>query len=179
MFCTLPKDYHDVMNNKQSSLSKSNRSLGMAHSKIQDAGRDIPLETMGAQNPEGELEQASAQEVKKEKCVCVVVVAGMPRSGKLNALNNIFGADFISAYSAFSVTQSIETRCLEGDEDVLIVMETPGLGSTDIPLSKVKRELLGAIGDLNCVLVFCHSVSPGHTLSVADVLVVKKNYRKL
>ena len=42
---------------------------------------------MSAQNPEGGLDQASAQEVKKEKCVCLVVVAGMSRSGKLNALN--------------------------------------------------------------------------------------------
>ena len=60
------------------------------------------------------------------------------------------------------MTQSIETIRVEGDEDVLIVMDTPGLGSTDIPLSKVKQELLDAIGDLNYVLVFCHSVSPGH-----------------
>ena len=62
----------------------------MAHSKIQDAGCDIPLETMGPLNPEGELELASAKEAKKEKCACLVVVDGMSRSGKSNALNNIF-----------------------------------------------------------------------------------------
>ena len=114
-----------------------------------------------------------------EKRTVLIVTAGLSRSGKSTALNNIFGADFRSVYSASSVTRAVEPCRIEGHRDELIVVDTPGLGATDIKFAKVKDELLGAIGGLNFVLVYCYSVSPSNPQSLADVYVVKNLQRVL
>ena len=115
----------------------------------------------------------------REKRTVLIVTAGLSRSGKSTALNNIFGADFKSVYSASSVTRSVEPCRIEGHSDELIVVDTPGLGATDIKLAKVKQELLAAIGGLNFVLVYCYSVSPSNPQSLTDVYVVKNLQRVL
>ena len=113
------------------------------------------------------------------KRTVLIVTAGLSRSGKSTALNNIFGADFKSVYSASSVTSAVEPCSIEGHGDELIVVDTPGLGATDIKFAKIKKELLAAIGGLNFVLVYCYSVSPSNPQSVADVYVVKNLQRVL
>ena len=114
-----------------------------------------------------------------EKRTVLIVTAGLSRSGKSTAMNNIFGADFRSVYSASSVTRAVEPCRIEGHADELIVVDTPGLGATDIKFAKVKEELLDAIGGLNFVLVYCYSVSPSNPQSLADVYVVKNLQRVL
>ena len=101
-----------------------------------------------------------------EKRTVLIVTAGLSRSGKSTAMNNIFGADFKSVYSASSVTRAVEPCRIEGHADELIVVDTPGLGATDIKFAKVKEELLDAIGGLNFVLMYCYSVGPSTALRV-------------
>ena len=109
----------------------------------------------------------------QERPKVVIVIAGMARSGKSAALNNVFGANFTSTYSTESVTRIVDIRRTEGDESDLIIVDTPGFGAIDLPTSKVKQELLDSIGGLNFVLVYCYSVSPSNPHSVADEYVVK------
>ncbi len=110
---------------------------------------------------------------ENQKTSVLVVTAGLPRSGKSTALNNIFGTDFKSKLSASSVTQTVEARRVSGHVKELIVVDTPGLAAMDIEKSKVKKELENAIGGLNFVLIYCHSVAPNSSISVADECVVK------
>ncbi len=104
----------------------------------------------------------------------LIVTAGLSRSGKSTALNNIFGTDFKSGYSASSVTKTVEVRCVDGHEDELIVVDTPGLAARDIKTSKIRTELRNAIGGLNFVLVYCHSVAPNSSICKADEYVVNR-----
>ena len=108
-----------------------------------------------------------------EKRTVLIVTAGLPRSGKSTAMNNIFGADFKSEWSASSVTSAVEARCVDGLRNELIVVDTPGLAATDIKFATIKKDLLGAIGGLNFVLVYCYSVGPTNSQTKADVLVAK------
>ena len=110
---------------------------------------------------------------KKKRTSVLIVTAGQSRSGKSTVLNNIFGTDYKSKYSASSVTRKVEVRCVDGHEDELITVDTPGLAARDIDMDKVKKELLDAIGGLNFVLLYCFSVSPSSPHSMADEYVVK------
>ena len=109
----------------------------------------------------------------QEKSKVVIVIAGMARSGKSAALNNVFGANFMSTYSTGSVTRIVAMRRTEGSKGDLIIVDTPGFGATDLTTSEVKQELRDSIGGLNFVLVYCYSVSPCSPHSVADENVVK------
>ena len=116
---------------------------------------------------------ATGGELEQEKTTVVIVTAGMARSGKSTALNNIYGADFKSVYSATSVTQNTAKGRVEQDDKTVIVVDTPGLGSVDVPLAKVRTELQKTIGGLKYVLIYCYSVAPSSSLSTTDELVVK------
>ena len=110
----------------------------------------------------------------EKKPEAVLVIGGLARSGKSTALNNIFQANFLSNYSTKSVTKCVNMKRLVGEESDLIIVDTPGFGSTDLNLAKVRKDFLDSIGTLSYVLVYCFSVSPGNTLSVADEYVVKR-----
>ena len=70
------------------------------------------------------------------------------------------------------MTPTVQARCVDGLKNEFIVVDTPGLGSTDIKLASIKKDLLGAIGGMNFVLVYCYSVSSSSPQSVADVFVL-------
>ena len=50
----------------------------------------------------------------ERKRTVLIVTAGLSRSGKSTAMNNIFGADFKSECSASSVTSAVEARRVDG-----------------------------------------------------------------
>ena len=120
-----------------------------------------------------EQDQKKIQEQDQKQPKVVIVIAGMARSGKSAALNNVFGANFTSTYSTGSVTRIVAMRRTKGTKGELIIVDTPGFGATDLTTSKVKQELRDSIGGLNFVLVYCYSVSPSSAHSVADEYVVK------
>jgi len=110
---------------------------------------------------------------KQKKPEIVLVIGGLARSGKSTALNNIFQADFKSEYSTHSVTKNVKMKRLVGEESDLIIVDTPGFGATDLTVGEVQKEFQDAIGTLGYVLVYCYSISPGSSHSVADEDVVK------
>ncbi len=108
-----------------------------------------------------------------KKSEAVVVIAGLSRSGKSTALNNIFHTDFNNEYSSYSVTKEVAMRRLLGVESDLILVDTPGFGATDIPISKVRKEFLYSIGSLNFVLIYCYSVGPGNAQCDTHITLAK------
>lgn len=105
--------------------------------------------------------------------VMAVVAVGQSRSGKSTALNNLFGTDFECKYSASSVTKEVITkRVIKGGRSIVVV-DTPGMGSIDISIPKVKKKLEEAFGGLEFLLLYCYSVSPSNPKTLLDIQVMK------
>ena len=144
----------------------------------------VPTESIRTEEPKKEvIEDLHINPVMKElqlnpaeeqkKCTVLIVTAGLSKRGKSTALNNIFDCKFESRLSANSVTSSVQRKRSEGGKDTLVVVDTPGFASLDIPLARVKKDIRDAIGGLDFVLLYCHSVSPGIALANDDKVVVK------
>lgn len=118
-------------------------------------------------------EEPSVVEEENHVGETVVVIAGRPSSGKSRALNNIFGVKFESKNSVHSVTNDIEYKRVTKKGSTVIVVDTPGLGAADIEMNKVKDDFASVIGDLNCTLLYCHSVGPNNKLMDVDVRIFK------
>ena len=131
------------------------------------------LEGREEQDAIGRVQQVAVERGHSSTPTVFIVTAGLSRSGKSTALNNAFGANFKNYYSTSSVTRSVEMRRSRGDYGMLVVVDTPGFGATDLSIKEVRKEFLDAVGSLSCVLVYCYSISPSSPQSVADELVVK------
>ena len=148
-------------------------SADMSSYDVAEIEVEIPLETIPREEPKKVMEVLQMDPAKvQKKCTVLIVTAGLSRCGKSTALNNIFDSKFESRYSSTSVTKEVKRKRSEGSKDAIVVVDTPGLGSVDIPFSKVKKDIRDAIGGLDFMLLYCHSVSPGNALA-NDMLVVK------
>ena len=132
---------------------------------------DPQVEAVNTHDGKGEKAKENQKAKKPE---VVIVIGGLARSGKSTALNNIFQADFKSDYSTKFVTKYVKMKRLVGEESDLIIVDTPGFGSRDLSLAKVRKEFLDAVGTLSYVLVYCYSISPNSGQSIADEYVVKR-----
>jgi len=100
-----------------------------------------------------------------------IMVAGRPRSGKSTALNNTFDLNLAARASASSVTNvaSItevtkkiprEKNDLSSPLEVTVqVVDTPGLGSLDIPKEDILKEMKRIAQGIDFTLVYCFSVT--------------------
>ena len=111
----------------------------------------------------------------------VVIIAGRPSSGKSRALRNLFGVDdFLSKSSVKnSVTTEINYVKVKKYGHSFIVVDTPGLGAEDIPMTSVEQDFLAAVGDLKYTLVYCHSVGPNSKFIDLDKTILKNLQRVL
>ncbi len=103
----------------------------------------------------------------------VILNSGKPRSGKSTALNNVFGVDFTSKCSAFSVTKHHEVCRLIHGSSSIVVVDTPGIGADDVNMDDILHNLRSSFGGLDFVLVLCHSVCPGSTIASSDRDMIK------
>ena len=122
---------------------------------------------------------------KTVKRKATIMVAGRPRNGKSTALNNIFGLKLVATASAKSVTQVVSvneaTKIIEGEKDgekvkqevTLRVIDTPGLGATDITKETILKDIQKVISGEDYTLVYCLSVAPNTILLETDKVIIQ------
>ncbi len=64
-------------------------------------------------------------------------------------------------------------------ENTLKIIDVPGLGDQAIPTKVVEKQIKGAVGKSEYVLLYCISVAPDHSLNVADAHVMESLQRIL
>ena len=141
-----------------------------------------------AQQPDVHLKENSGQDnivnmTGKRKAT--IMVAGRPRNGKSTALNNIFGLNLIAKASAKSVTQVVNvnevTKTFEAEKDgekvkeevTLRVIDTPGLGATDITKETIIKDMQKVVSDEDYTLMYCLSVAPNTILLETDKVIMQ------
>ena len=102
-----------------------------------------------------------------------VMVAGLPRTGKSTALNNIFGLDFEAISSPFSVTQHVNIVRVMQNDVVVNVIDTPGLGALDVKKEDVLAEMKKLNISRDFTLLYCISVAPNSCLTEVDQTIIK------
>ena len=118
-----------------------------------------------------DLSSQTKEERVGKKGDIVVIVAGRPRKGKSRALNNLFGGKFESRSSPSSVTHVIDYARVVKHGFTIILVDTPGLGAADSPMSQVEQKYFAAVGNLNYTLVYSYSVAPDSMLDNLDEVV--------
>ena len=121
-----------------------------------------------------------------------IMVAGRARNGKSTALNNIFGLDLVAKASAKSVTQVVSTtevtkkitkpnenNELEEEEVTLRVIDTPGLGATDIKKEDILKDMKKITQGVDYTLVYCFSVAPNTIILETDKAIVENLFLSL
>ena len=53
------------------------------------------------------------------------------------------------------------------------IIDVPGLGDQDIPTGVVSKQIKEAVGESEYILLYCISVAPDHSLTVANTIVMK------
>ena len=147
-----------------------------------------------AQQSDADLKENSGQDnmVKKTgKRKATIMVAGRPRNGKSTALNNIFGLNLTAKASAKSVTQVVNvnevTKKIEGEKDgekvkeevTLRVIDTPGLGATDITKETIIKDMQKVISGEDYTLMYCLSVAPNTILLETDKVIIQNLHHTL
>ena len=121
-----------------------------------------------------------------------IMVAGRARNGKSTALNNIFGLDLVAKASAKSVTQIVSTsevtkkitkpnenNELQEEEVTLQVIDTPGLGVTDIKKEDILKDMKKITQGVDYTLMYCFSVAPNSIIYETDKVIVENLHRSL
>ena len=141
-----------------------------------------------AQQLDADLKESSGQDSmmnKTGKRKATIMVAGRPRNGKSTALNNIFGLKLIARASAKSVTQVVNvnevTKTFEDEKDgekvkeevTLRVIDTPGLGATDITKETIIKDMQKVVSGEDYTLMYCLSVAPNTILLETDKVIVQ------
>ena len=134
----------------------------------------------------GNAEGTSTNKTIKRRAT--IMVAGRARNGKSTALNNVFGLDLVAKASAKSVTQVVSTtevtkkisiNELEEEEVTLQVIDTPGLGATDIKKEDIVKDMKKITQGVDYTLMYCFSVSPNTIILETDKAIVKNLYLSL
>ena len=128
---------------------------------------------------------------KTGKRKATIMVAGRPRNGKSTALNNIFGLNLKAKASAKSVTQVVSvnevTKKIEGEKDgenvkeevTLRVIDTPGLGATDITKETILKDIQKVVSGEDYTLMYCLSVAPNTILLETDKVIIENLHHTL
>ena len=120
--------------------------------------------------------------------LATVMVAGRPRHGKSNALNNIFGLDLAARTSTSSVTRVVSTfeatktitmSDWSSREAIMQVIDTPGLGALDIPKEEILKDMKRVTDGVNFILLYCFSVSPNNSLIEMDKTIITNLHQAL
>ena len=103
-----------------------------------------------------------------------VMIAGLPRTGKSTALNNIFGLELEARSGAKSVTAVITpTTLVTKDGVTLKVVDTPGLKAVDVNERVVIKEMTKLGIEKDFVLLMTLSVCLSSTISTDYVNIIK------
>ena len=102
-----------------------------------------------------------------------VMIAGLPRTGKSTALNNIFGLELKARSGAKSVIAVITPTTITKDGITLKVVDTPGLKAVDINERVVIKEMAKLGIEKDFILLITLSVSLSSTISTEYVNIIK------
>ena len=110
-------------------------------------------------------------DVKSEKSTALegtgvvkVIIAGLPRSGKSTALNNIFDLQFKAKLSATSVTKKLEVKIVHKNGVTLHVVDTPGLRDVDVKEKAVLAQIKEHGLEKEFLFLLTLSVSPSSSI---------------
>lgn len=134
----------------------------------------------------------------KNRRKATIMVAGRARNGKSTALNNVFGLKLTAKASAKSVTQVVSVSevtkkvrkpKVEGDEVdqdkeeeeevTLRVIDTPGLGATDIKKETILSDMKKITEGEDYTLMYCFSVAPNTIILETDKAIVENLQQSL
>ena len=102
-----------------------------------------------------------------------VMIAGLPRTGKSTALNNIFGLELEVRSGPKSVTDVTTSTLVTKNGITLKVVDTPGLKAVDVNERVVIKEMTKLGIEKDFILLMTLSVSLGSTISSDYVNIIK------
>ena len=102
-----------------------------------------------------------------------VMIAGLPRTGKSTALNNIFGLELEARSGAKSVTDVLTPTTITKDGITLKVVDTPGLKAVDLNERVAIKEMAKLGIEKDFILLMTLSVSLSSTISIEYVNIIK------
>ena len=102
-----------------------------------------------------------------------VMIAGLPRTGKSTALNNIFGLELEARSGPKSVTDVTTSTLVAKNDITLKVVDTPGLKAVDLNERVVIKEMTKLGIEKDFVLLMTLSVCLGSTISTDYVNIIK------
>ena len=130
----------------------------------------IQVEPGEVETCESEISESESSEAD----VPTIMVAGKPRKGKSQALNNIFGVKWKSRMTVNSVTLKVTKEIVTKRGQKLRVIDTPGLAAVDIDKNEVVEEMKRAVKGIDYTLIYCQSVSPSTALDLSDIHILKR-----
>ena len=102
-----------------------------------------------------------------------VMIAGLPRTGKSTALNNIFGLELEARSGAKSVTDVLTPTTITKDGVTLKVVDTPGLKAVDLNERVAIKEMTKLGIEKDFVLLMTLSVCLSSTISIEYVNTIR------
>ena len=102
-----------------------------------------------------------------------VMIAGLPRTGKSTALNNIFGLELDARPGAKSVTDVLTPTTVTKDGITLKVVDTPGLKAVDLNERVAIKEMTKLGIEKDFIFLITLSVFLNSTISIEYVNIIK------
>ena len=97
--------------------------------------------------------------------VNVVMIVGQQGRGKTTALNHLFGLSLDTSASNKSMFMPLTVNI---NDIRLIVIDTPGLESSDLQTRTALDKIQEYVGDLDFTLIYCLSVAPSDNFNSMD-----------